>query len=319
LKILSIIGPTAVGKTSFTLELVAEILKNKDYAGVDLISADSRQVYQGLEIISGADIPSGFKKNKNQAFTYSFLTKDKVNLHGVSIVSPDSEWSVAHFQDLAWEVIDLAKQENRLVIIIGGTGLYHDQLLNLDTTLRVKPNNEVRQKAETMKLQELQAWAQEINPARFKQLNNSDLNNPRRLIRLIEIGLAATSPSQKPSSLDLEQIYIGLNQDLAKIEQKIKQRVQERFSGDAIGEVKKLQQKYDNWSLPALSALGVSEISQYLNKFFSKEECLSQWTLHELQYARRQLTWWKNRDVAWFKIDESEWKQQAFTYILNLC
>lgn len=319
MKIFSIIGPTAVGKTSFTLELTEEILKNKDYSGIDLISADSRQVYQGLEIISGADIPPRFKKNKEMVFSHSFFTKNKVSLHGVAIISPEKEWSVAHFQDLAWEVIELARQENHLVIVIGGTGLYHDQLLNRDVALRVKPNDKVRKKAEQLELKDLQSWAQEINPARFLQMNNSDVNNPRRLIRMIEIGLAVAQQKKNDSDLGVEQIYIGLNQDLANIEQKIKQRVLKRFSGEAITEVKKLQQKYDDWSLPALSALGVSEISQYLNNFFSREECLSQWTLHELQYARRQLTWWKNRDVAWFEIDESEWKQRAFTYILNLC
>ncbi|MBT3511903.1 MAG: hypothetical protein HN466_02395 [Candidatus Pacebacteria bacterium] len=319
MKILSIVGPTAVGKTSFALELAAEILKNKNYTGIDLISVDSRQVYQGLEIISGADIPLGFKKNKDKTLTYSFLNNESINLHGVSIIAPTAEWSVAHFQDLAWEVIESARKENHLVIMIGGTGLYHDQLLNLDASLRVKPNDEVRQKAETMELKDLQSWAEEVNPARFKQLNNSDINNPRRLIRLIEIGLATIQPQKSPTLLDMEQVYIGLNQDLAKIEQKIKVRVEERFLGEAIDEVKKLQQKHDDWSLPAFSALGVSEISQYLNNFFSKEDCLEQWTLHELQYARRQLTWWKNRDVSWFKIDDAQWKPTAFTYILNLC
>jgi len=308
-----------VGKTSFTLELAEEILKNKNYSGIDLISADSRQIYQGLEIISGVDVPADFSLSQNQKLTYPFFTKGKVNLHGVSIISPDLEWSLTHFQDLAWEVMKLAKQENRLIMIVGGTGLYHDQLLNLDATLRVKPDDEVRKKAEQMDLEDLQSWAQEVNPTRFSKMNNSDLNNPRRLIRLIEIGLATTQQKNNHSVLNLEQIYIGLNQELAKIEQKIKQRVQERFLAEAVGEVKKLQEKYDDWSLPAFSALGVSEISQYLNSFFTKEECLSQWTLHELQYARRQLTWWKHRDVVWFETNESGWKPQAFTYILNLC
>lgn len=319
MKIFSIIGPTAVGKTSFTLELAEEILNNKDYSGIDLISADSRQVYRGFEIISGADIPAEFKLNRGKKITYPFYSKERINLHGVSIVSPDEEWSVAHFQDLALEVIKLAKQENRLVIVIGGTGLYHDQLLNSNASLRVKPNDDVRQKAEQMKLKDLQVWAKKANPSRVAEMNNSDINNPRRLIRAIEIGLNQAGKKYIYSALNFEQIYIGLVQDLAKIEEKIRQRVLERFSDQSIPEVKQLQEKYQDWSLPAFSALGVSEIGQYLNGLFSKEECLSLWTLHELQYARRQLTWWKNRDVAWFEIDNHKWKPTAFTYILNLC
>lgn len=308
-----------MGKTSFTLELAEEILKNKDYSGIDLISADSRQVYLGLEIISGADIPAEFKLNKSEKFTYPFYSKGGINLHGVSIVSPDEEWSVAHFQDLAWEVIKLAEQENRLVIVIGGTGLYHDQLSNLSPSLRVKPDDEARKQAEEMKLSELQEWAEKVNPDRYARMNNSDVNNPRRLIRVIEIGLKNSTQLETESTLNLEQIYLGLNQDLKKIETKIKKRVLERFSDQSIPEVKQLQEKYQDWSLPAFSALGVSEIGQYLNGLFSKEECLSLWTLHELQYARRQLTWWKNREVAWFEIDNHKWKPAAFTYILNLC
>ncbi len=319
MKIFSIVGSTAIGKTSFALELATQVLEKTAYDGVDLVSADSRQVYQGLEIISGADIPPRFKENKISQLTYSFLTKNKINLHGVSIISPDSEWSVAHFQDLAWEVMRWAEQKNRLVIIIGGTGLYHDQLLNLDASLRVKPNKDVRRKAEQMKLTDLQNWTRKVNEIRFSTMNNSDVNNPRRLIRAIEIGLSSSKLQKKSPTLDFEQIYVGLNQNLIKIEQKIKARVRERFVGAAIDEVKKLRQQYADYSLPAFSALGVSQISQYLNGSLSKEECLQQWVLHELQYARRQLTWWKNQDVVWFKIDKPEWKQQAFTYILNLC
>lgn len=318
MKALSIIGPTAVGKTSFALELATEILEKKDYVGVVLISADSRQVYQGLEITTGADVPAEFELIKSAKFNYPFFKKGKIQLHGVSIISPDQEWSVAHFQDLARQIIHLAKKNNHLPIVIGGTGLYHQQLLNSDPSLRVKPNVEVRQKAEDLELEALQSWAKEVNPDRFEQLNNSDLNNPRRLVRVIEIGLAGDRHLKK-SNPSVDQIYLGLNQNLDKIEQKIKKRVLSRFDGKSIAEINKLQQQYQDWSLPALSALGVSEVSQYLNGLLSREECSKLWALHELQYARRQLTWWRRKNVTWFKIDEPKWKAQAFAYILSSC
>ena len=230
MKIFSIVGSTAVGKTSFALELAEEILKNTKYSGIDLISADSRQVYQGLEIISGADVPNDFKSKTDQNFSHPFFTKGKIDLHGVSIISPDKEWSVAYFQDLAWEVIKLAQHKNHLVIIIGGTGLYHDQLQNFDPSLRVKPINEVREKAEKMKLAELQTWAKEKNPTRFEKMNHSDINNPRRLIRVIEIGMDSNQSKTKTSSTSpLQQIYLGLNQDLKKLKPKFHNELMKDF------------------------------------------------------------------------------------------
>ncbi len=317
MRIISIVGPTASGKTSFVLELAQGILENKSYSGIDLVSADSRQVYQGLEIISGADIPEDFKRVSINNFSYDVYQHGDVTLHGVNIITPDHEWSVTHFQDLAIEVINLAKKKNRLVIIIGGTGLYHDQLFNLNPALRVKPKLKIREKAKQMDLVSLQKWAEEVNPERFKKLNNSDVNNPRRLIRIIEIGSEKIKESS--GSLAVEQIYVGLNLSLEEIKKRIDQRVRERFAAKAVEEVKSLQKKYQDWSLPALSALGVSEVSRLINGLFSEEECLSQWALHEFQYAKRQLTWWKKKQVTWFKIDNLGWKEEAFAYILSLC
>ena len=103
--LISIYGPTAVGKTNFALKLAYQVLGQKNerlgginFKGVDIISADSRQIYRGLEVLTGADIPEGFEQ-KNQYFE-----KDKVRIHGVSIIELHEEWSVAHFKNFAIKI-----------------------------------------------------------------------------------------------------------------------------------------------------------------------------------------------------------------------
>jgi tRNA dimethylallyltransferase len=319
LKIISIVGPTAVGKTSFALEAARLILQEKKYTGIDLISADSRQVYQGLEIISGADVPDDFISSQDKDLEFSFFQKDKIRLHGVSIVPPEQNWSVGHFQQLAFEVIALAKKQQRLVMIIGGTGLYHEQLLNTDPVLRIKPDEKIRKKAAKLSVEDLQIWLKKINPARFEKMNNSDRHNSRRLVRAIEVSLASLESSQSQLSEQHQQVFVGLKQDLGFIEAKIKERVKKRLSQESIEEVKKLQKETSNWSLPVFSALGFKELASYLMEECSLDECSELWALHELQYARRQLTWWKNKKITWFELGNQEWKQQAFVYILGLC
>lgn len=331
MKLTSLVGPTAAGKTAFTLELAHKIVTETRYEGVDLISADSRQVYQGLEITSGADVPDGFKTRCVAQLRYPFFSKDKIHLHGVSIISPAAEWSVTHFQDLAHEVMQFAEKHNHAVILIGGTGLYHDQITNSDPALRVKPNSVVRKKAEAMSISDLQKWAQKVNPTRFEQLNHSDVNNPRRLVRVIEIGLAAPAPSPFFQT-KIQQRYVGLQRDLETLEERIKQRVKLRFETGAVTEVKKLRSQKNKTlsssastpsTWPALSSLGVKEINNYLDGVLSKEELFDMWSLHELQYARRQFTWWKKRQVKWFEVGKAGeyhkagWKETAFAYILD--
>lgn len=317
--LVSIVGPTAVGKTSFALAAAEKILEAKpELQGANLVSADSRQVYQGLEVLSGADVPAEFElTTDDDEFSYAYFEKDKVRLHGVAIIEPAVEWSVSHFHQLAWEVIEQVQTQNRLVILVGGTGLYHEQVMNFDPALRVGPNQRVRQKAEKMTVRALQDWAHQVNPERFAELNRSDRYNPRRLIRVIEIGLAEPEPVAKPTlAKKLEQHFVGLKQDLVVIEQKIEARVKERFKAGAVQEVKQLTQEE---KLPALSALGVSELQQYLNGELDEAEALELWTLHEIQYARKQLGWWKGKPIKWFELNNSRWKEKAFTYILDLC
>jgi tRNA dimethylallyltransferase len=302
--VVSIVGPTAVGKTTFALRVAEEILNKNLYAGVDLISADSRQVFKGLEIVSGADLPEKLSS--------------EIKFHGVSIITPDQEWSVSHFQLYAQPIVNDCLTNDRLPIIIGGTGLYHDRLFETDPQLHVAPNDDVRTKAEAMSVEELQSWLREINSEKLAEMNNSDRNNPRRLARAIEIAMGHISTQLTNSKKNIVHQYVGLNDSLVNIEHKISLRVVDRFEHGAVEEVKRLTEKYSDWSLPAFSATGVKEIKSYLDKEISRKECLKAWSLREFQYAKRQLTWYKQKSVEWFGVTKKDWRQQAIEYILHL-
>ncbi len=308
MKTISILGPTAVGKSSFALQLI-ESLRNDPpaggYDGFDIISADSRQVYRDIGIISGADIGENFKFQMSNVKNYlNYFEHNDVRIFGVAILNYDQDWSVGQFREFGWEVINQSLENNRLPIIVGGTGLYHRHLFNDDETLSIPPSDEVRQRAEGMSVGQLQDWLIEVDDERFDQMNQSDRNNPRRLVRAIEICLASSEQlvvSSFSSELSIDDVFkIGLIDSLENIEQKIKQRVEERFENGAIDEVKNLVKHWGQVNDAIKTATGVREIKSYLDGEIDKEECLKLWSLREFQYAKRQITWWKKEeDIHW--------------------
>lgn len=318
--LISVVGPTASGKTSFALRLAQQAIRNLNnigtpfFTGVDLISVDSRQVYKGLEILSGADVPESFSEVvtavKPKFFQHESLP---IRLHGVSIISLTDEWSVAHFKDFATKIILDAWQNQRLPILVGGTGLYHQQLFQSDAHLYVPPSQDIRDKAAKMNFEQLQSWTQEVAPEKFEHMNNSDRNNPRRLIRAIEIatGTPETTTTQALPS-DVRILKLGMQVELDELEEKIKSRVQERFDSGALPEVSHVLDLCAESDLQVCSTLGVKDIAQFLSGEISQEECLQLWSLHEFQYAKRQYTWFRKQpDITW--LDSREKKQYTLS------
>lgn len=314
---ISIFGPTAIGKTSFSFDLIESIkssdVLSKTYEGYDIISADSRQVYKDLMVISGADVPSYFK-NIDGTYVYN-----DVSLHGLLILDYQDEWSLAHFKNFAEEIIRQSWREGRLPIIVGGTGLYHDHLFNDSGQIWIGPNEELREKLEQLSLEDLQDELRKIDSKKLQSMNNSDSNNPVRLIRAIEV--ASSSPGtdlkeQKTADkVKYQSLAIGLTDELESIKSRIKQRVIERFENGAIKEVETIKQKSQEFSLnkQLTTATGVKEVQAFLDGQIEKEACIEKWVQREYQYAKRQLTWWrKKKDVSWHEVGKDGWKEDAF-------
>ncbi len=317
---ISVVGPTACGKTDRALAIAGQLVREKKVAGVDVISADSRQVYKGLEILTGADVPEGFEVvtlrhaqcDTPQSNPNYFTNIDgSIRIFGISMIDPTAEWSLAHFVNFAREIMQWSWSNNRQPMLVGGTGLYHKHLFSDDVTPQIPQDLTMRRKAENMSVADLQRWLAEIDSARLEQMNDSDRENSRRLLRAIEVATwqkkhgsgSLTKSTNSPMLWSQVDNHVELvTAPLELIEKRIKQRVEKRFASGAIQEVKNLLKLKLPASAPVLTTLGVPEIRSYLNGEISAENCQQLWALHEFQYAKRQMTWWKKTENNCLKV-----------------
>lgn len=294
-----IVGPTATGKTSLALELAKT-------QGFNILSADSRQVYKDLEITSGVDLPSQFSlaQEKVGDFHYYEDKDSQIRFFGISLLQPQHEWSIAHFQEYATAVVKYSKAQMKGVIIVGGSGLYH-QALFLDTQqTSISPNVNLRAELEQLPIEVLQKKALEIQPEVYTLFNHSDWHNPRRLIRFFEKQQIQSKPSYSSSSASMLSTpegytWIGLTTKKDMLRERIKERVLQRIDQGALTEVERLMSRHKP-TLPSLSTIGVKEIIGFLNGLYEKEDLIELWTYREFQYAKRQMTWFKKREyISW--------------------
>lgn len=299
---ISLVGQTATGKTAHALRIAENWLEKNPQKKVCLISADSKQVFAELPILTGADIPTDYQQTSRSETLYPFLRHNSLNIeiHGVSCVSGNQEWSVGHFYRLVENLVHT--QPESFFIVVGGTGLYHQQIFNPAETLFITPNEILRAELEQLPLEQLQEKLKEENEEKWSAMNHSDQNNPRRLIRAIEVERAKNeedAPFEKKLPLLEPAHQIGLTGK--DVETKIHERVLKRLEQGVLEEVKNFEEKYPEPNLIAKSALGYQEILQFLAGSIQKEALISLWTTAEIHYSKRQTTWWKKqKSVEWY-------------------
>ena len=267
-----IVGTTGSGKTKLALRL-AELRESV------IISADSRQVYKGMDIVTGKDHPRSIK------------------IHGIDLVGPSDECSVSVWYEHVAPVIKNAHDAGHQVIVVGGTGFYVRALTHGIETMSVPINPELRSQLETLGVSELQVMLKRQDPDRFARFNHSDQNNPRRLIRAIEV--AKSSVNVSPNNTINTQPMIALHyEDLNMQEQVIRERVLARLANGAVLETQELLKSVDV-NAPSMSALGYCELTKYLRGEINEEQLVDEWVRAELKYAKRQLTYFRKQNVAW--------------------
>lgn len=293
---LSIIGTTSTGKSEFAFQLAETLITIKKTKGVAILSADSRQVYKDLEILSGADVPEKFfQVDKEPGLTYAYYQSETqpISLHGQNMLRANEEWSVAQFKVLAAEIANWCESKGYLLLVVGGTGLYHAQLNNDAEELFVPPQPELRQKAAEMSVDELQLWLAKKNKNSLDSMNNSDKNNPRRLVRALEKSFfSGVHVETKNSKMPGTHLTIGLQKDFDKVVASIEARIGKRMKMGALQEVELCSTTYSDHN-KAVSTLGFTQLLQLIQGTIEKEQAIELWKKKELQYAKRQLTWWK--------------------------
>lgn len=312
-KLLIICGPTATGKTNLALKLA------KEFHG-ELVSADSRQVYRGMNIGTGKDLPKDapfiIKSSKlllkGQTYIYGYYVIQGIPVWLLDLASPDQSFSVAHFTNIATNTINAIIKRGKLPIVVGGTGLYISSLLRPPQTIHIPPDTMVRKQLSKKTLEELVATLARLDETRLKIMNPSDKKNPRRLIRAIEISLyrqKQTPPKNNKPQWD--SLCIGLKAPREILYSRIDLRVDERVKDGIIAEVNNLLQSGFTFHLPSLKTLGYYEWKSYFEKKKDILETINQWKFDEHQYAKRQLTWFKkDKTVLWFDIIEKDYRQK---------
>lgn len=290
-------GPTAVGKTQLSLKLA-------DRIGGEIISADSMQVYETMDIGTAKIKPSMMQGIKH---------------HLIDICKPWEDFNVVKFSSLAKAAIDEIEKKNKIPIIVGGTGFYIQAVLYDIHFTENQEDNKYRR--------ELEAIAREQGSERLHEMLrqidsiSADLihrNNSKRVIRALEYYQQTGEPISKHNQEErnrnspYEFHYFVLTEKREDLYRKIDQRVDEMMEQGLVDEVRRLIQQGCDHTMVSMQGLGYKEIVLYLSGQISLEQAVYQIKRDTRHFAKRQLTWFKREpDVEWFHKEEYAYEEEC--------
>lgn len=277
-KIIVILGPTSSGKSALAIRLA------RQFNG-EIISADSRQIYRGM------DIGTGKVTKAEQKLAKHWL---------LDIASPSTDYNAAKFKKTADKIIADILRRGKLPILCGGTGFWIKAIVDNVIFPEVKPNKALRNKLNKRSAAALFKMLKKLDRRRAKDI---DRHNKVRLIRAIEICRAIGSvPQYKPQTAKYDFLQIGLVIPKKKLQQNIQRRLKKRFAQGMIAEVKKLHHQGVSWKHLEMFGLEYKWIALYFQKKISAME-MQEKLLQEIKnYAKRQMTWFKkDKRIVWLK------------------
>jgi tRNA dimethylallyltransferase len=280
--LIAIAGPTASGKTDLSLKIAQQ------YNG-EIICADSRTVYRGMDIGTAKPTPS---------------QREKIRHYCIDLVEPGERFTAADFKAAAEQATADIRSRHKLPIAVGGTGLYIDSLL-YNFSFRKKTNEEG---FEDISIAALQAKVDEEGI----ELNDSDYANRRRLVSALQ----SSGEIHRRESLGSEVLYIGMQVPAEELRRRIASRVKGMVAQGFLEEVESLGRRY-GFESEALTGIGYRAFAKVVKNDIPIEEATKEFVTQDIRFAKRQMTWLKrNPDIKWAKNDEqalalvAKWAQQ---------
>jgi tRNA dimethylallyltransferase len=294
-KIIVVCGPTASGKTDLAISLA------KKFNG-QVICADSRTVYRGMNIGTAKPVKKGQKQHKDKD-GFPYYTVKGIPHYTLDIVPPNKTYSVAEFKALSLKIIRGTLGRNKVPFIVGGTGLYIKALVdNLDfpqgdisSATRKRLEKELKDRGLPFLVKKLFA----MDPAAKKFI---DAKNPRRVLRALEVTIATKKPfsQQRIKGAPLfDALQLGIAVDKKILKKRIALRIDKMLRGGFLDEVKKLKKVY-GCSSPAMSGIGYRQMCRFYAKELPLTEAVENFKKGDLHYAKRQMTWFKkDKRIKW--------------------
>ena len=280
-KIIAVVGPTASGKSALAVEIARLV-------GGEIVSADSRQVYTGLDIGTGK-----VTKREMRGIPH----------HLLDVSNPKRAMSVVEYERLATRAIRDILKRGKVPILCGGTGLYIDAVLTDASFPAVPPNAKLRKELEKLSVEKLFEKLQKLDPSRAE---NIDAKNPRRLVRAIEIATAlGRVPARTIAKSRYDALIIGLTLPREEMQERIHTRLIVRTRRGMLAEVRRLHAEGLSWKRMESLGLEYRFLAQFLQGKISKNEMLNDLEIAIRQYSKRQMVWFKrNKNIHWFHPSE---------------
>jgi len=284
-----IVGPTAVGKTALSLHL-AEALDG------EIISADSRSFYRGMDIGTAKPTPR---------------ERARVPHHLIDIADPDETVGLAEYQDRAYAAIDAVLARGRLPLLVGGTGQYVQAVVEGWRIPRVAPRPDLREvleaKAERESPYALHDWLKELDPEAAEDIHP---HNVRRVVRALEVCLVSGRPITEQQGKDpppYHILQIGLTMDRHKLYERADRRLALMIEAGLIDEVQDLLEQGYGWHLPAMSAVGYAEFKPLFQGEMALDEVLKEIQSNLHRFIRHQYNWFSldDPDILWFDVTKA--------------
>ena len=282
----TIIGPTAVGKSELALALAEEF-------GGEIVSADSRQVYRFMDIGTAKPGPQ---------------QRIRVTHHLIDLIDPDQEFSLALYHRLALQAIEAILERRHLPLLVGGSGLYVWSVLEGWKIPEVPPDQALRRHLESRAQSEgglsLYQELQALDPEAARQI---DWRNLRRVIRALEVCQATGVPFsqlQNKQPPDFTALIIGLTTGREDLYRRIDLRVDRMIEQGLVAEIMRLLDKGYGLDLPALSSLGYRQIGLFLEGRLTLDVAIQQIKFETHRFARHQYAWFRANDerIHWFDV-----------------